>query len=80
MRVAAAAGTGGGVSAMPKPLVHLLALFNPAVREIKEVLFEFEEPFVVDSSRFEQAFGQTATPLDQAIPATVEWFRANPKA
>ena len=61
---------------MPKLLVNLIGLFNPAVREIKEVLFEFEEPFVVDSSAFESAFGGHATPLDEAIPATVAWFRA----
>lgn len=74
-----ASGTEIGISALPRFMVSLIGLFNPNVREIKEVLFEFEEPFIVDSSAFESAFGHTATPLDEAIPATVEWFRANPK-
>jgi nucleoside-diphosphate-sugar epimerase len=78
-KVYEAAGTEGKVSAMPSVLVNLLALFNGNVRELKEVLFEFEEPFVVDSGAFESAFDQFATPLDESIPATVEWFRANPK-
>ena len=64
---------------MPKPLVNLVALFNSDVREIKEVLYQFEEPFVVDSRPFESTFGVTGTPLTEAIPATVDWFRANPK-
>lgn len=78
-RVYQAAGTDGGVSAMPRLLVSLIGLFNANLREVKEVLFEFEEPFVVDSTAFESTFGQSATDLEEAIPATVEWFRANPK-
>lgn len=78
-RVYQAAGTEGKVSAMPKPLVNVLAMFNGDVKEIKEVLFEFEEPFVVDSSAFEATFDHRATPLDTAIPATVDWFRAHPE-
>lgn len=74
-----AAGSEPGISAMPRLMVSLIGIFNGPLREIKEVLFEFEGPFVVDSSDFESAFGQTATSLEEAIPATVEWFRTNPK-
>lgn len=78
-RVYTAAGTEFGISAMPRIMVSLIGLFNANLREVKEVLFEFEEPFVVDSGAFETTFGQSATALEAAIPATVEWFRANPK-
>ena len=78
-KVFAAAGTEPSISAMPRFMVTVIGLFNGPLREIKEVLFEFEEPFVVDSSDFESTFGRAATPLEEAIPATVEWFRANPK-
>jgi len=74
-----AAGTEPGISAMPRFMVGLIGMFNGPLREIKEVLFEFEEPFVVNSSDFESTFGRTATPLSEAIPTTVEWFRVNPK-
>lgn len=77
-RVCQAAGTEPSVSAVPRFMVNVIGLFNANVRELKEVLFEFEEPFVVDSSAFEETFGQKATPLDEAIPRTVDWFRANP--
>ena len=79
-KIAEAAGTEGGVSTMPGFLVNIVGLFNGNVREIKEVLFVFKEPFIVDSSKFESTFGQSATPLDRSIPATVEWFRQNPKS
>jgi len=78
-RLYRAAGTDGKVLAMPTWMVSLVSLFNGNVREIKEVLYEFEEPFVVNSDAFESTFDQYATPLDQAILTTVEWFRANPK-
>lgn len=78
-RVSEAAGTDAGVSAMPNVMVSLLGLINGNVREVKEVVFEFEEPWVVDSTAFESTFDQGATPLDESIPATVDWFRSNPR-
>jgi nucleoside-diphosphate-sugar epimerase len=77
--VYAAAGTEPGIQVMPRFLVNMVGLFNGDVRELKEMLYEFEEPFVVDHSRFEAAFGNHATPLSEAINATVAWFQAHPK-
>jgi nucleoside-diphosphate-sugar epimerase len=59
----------------PKILLRALGLFNPPLRETIEMLYEFEEPFVVDHSRFERAFGEHATPLGEAIRETVRWYR-----
>jgi nucleoside-diphosphate-sugar epimerase len=78
-KIGSAADTTGGVTAMPKAMVNLLGLFNGNVRELKEMLYEFEEPFIVDSSDFEAAFDQSATDLDTAISTTVEWYRQHPK-
>ena len=44
----------------PKPLLWTLGLFNRALRETIEMLYEFEEPFVVDHSAFARAFGACA--------------------
>jgi nucleoside-diphosphate-sugar epimerase len=59
----------------PKIVLRAIGLFNPAIREIIEMLYEFEEPFVVDDSRFKQEFGDHATPLREAIQRTVRWYR-----
>lgn len=77
-QVYAAAGTEPGIQAMPRWMVNAVGLFNGNVRELKEMLYEFDEPFVVDDGKFEAAFGDHATPLPEAIGATVDWFRANP--
>jgi nucleoside-diphosphate-sugar epimerase len=79
-QVYVAAGTELGIQAMSRILVKMVGLFNGTVRELYEMLYEFEEPFVVDSAKFERAFGDHATPLSEAIPATVEWFRTHPKS
>jgi nucleoside-diphosphate-sugar epimerase len=63
------------VQAAPKILLRAMGLFNPGMREIIEMLYEFEEPFVVDASRFEREFGEQATPLREAIQHTVRWYR-----
>jgi nucleoside-diphosphate-sugar epimerase len=63
------------VQAAPKILLRAIGLFNPGIRETIEMLYEFEEPFVVDDSKFEREFGEQATPLREAIQRTVRWYR-----
>ena len=63
------------LQAAPKIVLRVMGLFNPGIRETIEMLYEFEEPFVVDDSRFEREFGEQATPLREAIQRTVRWYR-----
>lgn len=53
----------------------LAGLFDAQVREVKEVLYQFREPFVMDTSKFEEAFGGSVTPYETAIAETVAWHR-----
>lgn len=64
------------LSRVSKPMLYLAGLFVPPAREMIEMSYEFEEPFLVDSSRFEQAFGMGPTPLEVALAETVAWWRA----
>ncbi len=73
------AGQNPRIQAAPKLLIQGMALVNPMMREIAEMLYEFEEPFIVDSSKFERTFAEHATPLREAIRATVAWFREHPE-
>lgn len=65
-----------GLLALPKFVIQAAGLFNPQMREMVEMFYQYTEPQIVDSSRFEAAFGWKATPPAEAIPATVAWFRA----
>jgi nucleoside-diphosphate-sugar epimerase len=73
--IAEAIGHDVKVSAAPRWLLRLLGLFNADVRELDEMLYEFTQPFIVDGSNFEDAFGIGATPFEESLPATVEWWR-----
>jgi len=61
---------------MPKLLVRALGLVNPMMRELAEMAYEFEEPFVLDTSKYESTFAGAGTPLAAAITATVDWYRS----
>ncbi|MEU6757720.1 NAD-dependent epimerase/dehydratase family protein [Streptomyces sp. NPDC046685] len=75
-RLAAAAGTGPvAVRRLPSAALGIAALFSPLIRELKEVRYQFDGPFVVDSSAYETAFGVRATPLDEQLTHTLEWWR-----
>jgi nucleoside-diphosphate-sugar epimerase len=53
----------------------IVGLFSPLVRELRETTYQFREPFVIDSSKFEHRFGSTGiTPHPEAIEQTVRWF------
>jgi nucleoside-diphosphate-sugar epimerase len=63
------------MGSIPDIVVRALGLVNPQVREVVEMLYEFNRPFVVDSRTFVQAFGDIATPHHEAVRQTLEWYR-----
>jgi nucleoside-diphosphate-sugar epimerase len=69
------AGHPASLRVAPRWGIALAALFNPTVRAVKEQAYLSQRPSVVDSTRFERTFGWTATPLRDAVAATVAWFR-----
>jgi len=74
--VGAAAGTGmPRISRVPNVILRLVGVFQPQAREMVEMLYEFEEPHVLDSSKIERVFGLVATPLAESIPATITWWQ-----
>ena len=63
------------IRAPPKFVLRTLGLFKPVIHEIIEMRYEFDEPFVLDTSDFIRTFGDLATPLREAIERTVRWYR-----
>jgi nucleoside-diphosphate-sugar epimerase len=78
-KVYLAAGTVPRGGAMGQLTFRLLGLLAPEAREMLELLYQFEEPMVLDGGKFARAFpGFRYTPHDDAVRRTVEWFRQNP--
>lgn len=69
------AGTEPRLKVTPAWQMRALGLVNRTVREISEMRYEFEEPFIVDASRAEAELGLEATPLADAVEQTVRWYR-----
>jgi nucleoside-diphosphate-sugar epimerase len=76
--VAREAGHPVAVRSVPKLALRALGLVNPMLRELAEMAYEFDEPFVLDTSKYQTAFGAAGTPLAEAIAATVGWYRTRP--
>jgi nucleoside-diphosphate-sugar epimerase len=68
-------GARGQVRSWPAPVWAAVSAVVPFVREIRELEYQFREPFVVDATASERALGLTATPWDDALEATVASYR-----
>jgi nucleoside-diphosphate-sugar epimerase len=63
------------IRSMPKVVLRALGLVNPMMRGLAEMRYQFDEPFVLDTSKFVSTFGTATTPLSTAVADTVAWFR-----
>jgi nucleoside-diphosphate-sugar epimerase len=63
------------VKVIPRWLLSLRALIDPAARELK---YKYGFPVVVDSEKFEKEFDQYSTPYVKGIAATLEWLLTHP--
>ena len=75
--VAAEVGHPVGVRSVPKLVVRALGLVNPMMRALIEMAYEFDEPFVLDTTKYQTTFGGAGTALSVAIAETVDGYRSN---
>jgi len=61
------------VAQVPRWMVKAAGMMSPLMRELDEMLYQWEEPFVVDDRRFRERFGLGPTSVDEAAARTVEW-------
>jgi len=73
------AGVEPKMSSMGKLMMTIGGLFVPEAKETVEMMYEFDKPFIIDSSKFERTFGLKATPMREAIRETVAWFKSHPE-
>jgi hypothetical protein len=63
----------GRISRLPTWMLSALGVFMPLLREVKEMVYQFEEPYVVDDARFRARFGVQGTPLEEGARQTAAW-------
>lgn len=78
-RMCEIAGERPRLQVMPKFLLWLSSLVSPMIREVREMAYQFHEPFLLDDTKCRAAYPELApTPLEDALQATIAWFRDNP--
>jgi nucleoside-diphosphate-sugar epimerase len=65
---------------VPKIALRALGVVNPVLRSMVEMTYQFDQPFVLDTSKYESTFETSGTPLHQAIATTLAWYRDRPDA
>jgi nucleoside-diphosphate-sugar epimerase len=75
MTAAAAGIARPKLTRVARPMLRVAGLFVPQAREMIEMAYEFEEPFILDCSKVERAFGLRPTLLEEALAETVGWWR-----
>ncbi|MEZ4454204.1 MAG: NAD-dependent epimerase/dehydratase family protein [Nannocystaceae bacterium] len=71
-QAAALLGVAGGVRPVPRWLLAGMGLFSPLMRSMREMVYQFEIPYVIDDRRFRATFGVEATPIGEALARTLD--------
>ncbi|QEC40987.1 NAD-dependent epimerase/dehydratase family protein [Pseudobacter ginsenosidimutans] len=66
------------VKVLPRWILKIAGLFNPFIKEMYEMHYQDELPFVFNSSKFEKAFDFKPTSWEEGIRQTAEWYKQQP--
>lgn len=71
-----AGGPTARVKVMSRAVLRIGGLFSAPARETLEMAYQYEAPYIFDSSAFERTFGVAATPVEEGVTATLRALRA----
>lgn len=57
-----------------KWMLHALGVFVPAMREFPEMLYQYEQDYIFDSSKFEKRFGISAVSPEEGVKRMMESY------
>ena len=77
---AAEVGHPVAIRSVSRRALRALGLVSPMMRELAEMAYQFEEPFILDTARYEATFGPAGTPLAAAVAVTIAWYRTRASA
>jgi len=65
------------IQVVPEWLQHVLGLFIPIMKEFPEMLYQYEQDYIFDSSKFEKRFGMKAITPEEGVRILVENLRVS---
>lgn len=63
------------VERVPRWMLRMTGVFSRFMREVFEMAYQWDVPFVLDDARFRATFGYGATPIDDAVAEVARWAR-----
>jgi nucleoside-diphosphate-sugar epimerase len=69
------AGSEAQSSVLPEGMLTIIGLFSPMMRQLKEMRFTRDRPYIVDHTKFAARFWDDWTPLEDGLRATLEWYQ-----
>ena len=60
---------------MSRLLLHSIGVVMPFMRELPEMAYQFEQPFVLDDTKFRTRFAAAPTPLATQLATVTAWAR-----
>ncbi|AUX43497.1 NAD-dependent epimerase [Sorangium cellulosum] len=74
-RLGRALGLDVKVSRLPRFVLRVAGVFSPFMREVAEMAYQWDVPYVLDDARFRAAFGWSATPVERQVAEVAAWAR-----
>ena len=62
---------------LPKWMIKVIGWFNPFMGELHEMLYQDEFGYILDSSKFDKAFGFVPTSYEDGVKETTAWYLNN---
>jgi len=66
-------------SVTPKFIIRIAGLFNSFIKELYEMAYQFEYPYLVNHDKYLNRFGNHITYPSDIVKETVEWYLSTPK-
>jgi len=63
------------IARLPRGILKIASLVVPLLREIEEMMYQWEEPFVINDARFRARFGKAPEDVERAAADTVAWAK-----
>jgi len=64
-----------GITALPRWMLYPLGLFIPVMKEMPEMMYQYDRDYFFNSSKFTGRFGVSATPYEEGVKETCILFR-----
>jgi len=61
-----------GYTELKKMMFKMIGVFNPLIKELTEMLYQYEDDYIFDSSKFEKKFNFTPVPYEQGIEEAIK--------